>query len=93
LSIHFRLHCLLNLLLTDWDVDHLLSAGAEMNVKDAYQRTPLMLAAQDGRLHTCIWIHLLGVDSLNLGKLLLDRGADVQAVGMKEQTALHLAVN
>ncbi len=62
----------------DYEAVHeLVNQGADVNGRDAVGDTPLLSAA---------W-----VGAANIVRLLIERGADIKAVGMQGKTALQLA--
>jgi len=61
------------------EVEALLDAGADLDGPGGNGFTPLMQAAE--------------MDNLVIARLLLDRGAGINARGWAEQTALHIAVD
>jgi ankyrin repeat protein len=59
------------------DVEDLLEKGADVNAKDEFERTPLMLSALEGHAE--------------VATLLVEAGADVNATAKYGQTALQFA--
>ena len=58
-------------------MDWLIAQGADINVKDEYDRTPLHYHAQ--------------VNDVERVTLLLEKGADIEAIAKYDETPLHAA--
>lgn len=58
-------------------VDLLIKKGANINVRNDLQRTPLHLAAKSG--------------SKNVAEMLINNGADINVIDMNGDTPMHIA--